>query len=510
MKKQVNQLRSGVYLSYINLLLGSLIPMFYTPVMLKILGEAEHGLYSLANSAIGYLSLLSFGFGGTIIRYIAKYRAEENKAAVQRIFGFFLVLYCALAALVMLGGWIIAENAGSIFKRSLSVPELEKIKILILVMALHTALSFPLSVITSISLAYEQYVFRRSLDIISTVAGPAANLIALYLGYGSVGMAVAGTVLQAFMLIPNVVHCICILNVRPAFERMPGSLVREMVGFSAYIFLGSVVDMLFWATDKVILGMLVGTVVVSVYQIGSTFNNIVMQLSTSISGVLTPKITGMVVKDAPKEVLTELFIRVGRIQFFVVALVVTGFAVFGQSFVLLWVGESYADAYWIAVLTLFPLCIPLIQNTGLSVVIAQNKHKFRSIVYLIIAIINVISTYLVVPYLGGIGAALCSCLSYLLGQGLIMNFYYYKVVGINIPLFWKNIVKMAIFPSLMMVAGLFINNAVSFDNWLTFFAGVIVYTVIYCLGMYCLNMNDYEKDVIREPLKKAVTKLIRK
>lgn len=510
MKKQVNQLRSGVYLSYINLLLGSLIPMFYTPVMLKILGEAEHGLYSLANSAISYLSLLSFGFGGTIIRYIAKYRAEENKAAVQRTFGFFLVLYCALAALVMLGGWIIAENAGSIFKRSLSVPELEKIKILILVMALHTALSFPLSVITSISLAYERYVFRRSLDIISTVAGPAANLIALYLGYGSVGMAVAGTVLQAFMLIPNVVHCICILNVRPAFERMPGSLVREMVGFSAYIFLGSVVDMLFWATDKVILGMLVGTVVVSVYQIGSTFNNIVMQLSTSISGVLTPKITGMVVKDAPKEVLTELFIRVGRIQFFVVALVVTGFAVFGQSFVLLWVGEAYADAYWIAVLTLFPLCIPLIQNTGLSVVIAQNKHKFRSIVYLMIAIANVISTYLVVPYLGGIGAALCSCISYLIGQGLIMNIYYYKVIGIDIPLFWKTILKLAVFPAGMMTVGLLIMRWMSFDNWVSFFAAVAVYSLIYCFGMYFLNMNDYEKNVIREPLKKFGSKLTHK
>lgn len=510
MKKQVNQLRSGVYLSYINLLLGSLIPMFYTPVMLKILGEAEHGLYSLANSAISYLSLLSFGFGGTIIRYIAKYRVEENKAAVQRTFGFFLVLYCALAALVMLGGWIIAENAGSIFKRSLSVPELEKIKILILVMALHTALSFPLSVITSISLAYERYVFRRSLDIISTVAGPAANLIALYLGYGSVGMAVAGTVLQAFMLIPNVVHCICILNVRPAFERMPGSLVREMVGFSAYIFLGSVVDMLFWATDKVILGMLVGTVVVSVYQIGSTFNNIVMQLSTSISGVLTPKITGMVVKDAPKEVLTELFIRVGRIQFFVVALVVTGFAVFGQSFVLLWVGESYADAYWIAVLTLFPLCIPLIQNTGLSVVIAQNKHKFRAIVYLMIAIANVISTYLVVPYLGGIGAALCSCVSYLIGQGLIMNIYYYKVIGIDTPLFWKTIVKLAVFPAGMMAVGLLIMRWMTFDNWVSFFTGVAVYSLIYCFGMYFLNMNDYEKNVIREPLKKLGLKLTHK
>ena len=510
MKNQFNQLRSGVYLSYINLLLGSLIPMFYTPVMLQLLGEAEHGLYSLANSAIGYLSLLSFGFGSTILRYLSKYRAENDKAAVQRTFGFFLVLYSALAALVMLGGWVLAENAASIFNRSLSVQELQKIKILLLVMAFHTALTFPMSVITSVALAYERYVFRRAMDIISTVAGPAVNLIALYMGYASVGMAVAGTALQVIMLIPNVFYCFCVLDIKPSFQRMPGSLIREMVGFSFYVFIGSIVDTLFWATDKVILGMLVGTVAVSVYQIGSTFNNVVMQLSTSISGVLTPKITGMVVKDAPKEALTELFIRVGRIQFLVVGLIVTGFAVFGQPFILLWAGEAYADAYWIAVLTLFPLCIPLIQNTGLSIVVAQNKHKFRSIVYLMIAIANVISTYLVVPYLGGIGAALCSCISYLLGQGLIMNFYYYKVIGIDIPLFWKNILRMAIFPGVMMVVGLFVKNAVSFDNWITFFAGVIVYTAIYCLGMYHLNMNDYEKDVIRGPLKKVVSQIVHK
>ena len=95
------------------------------------------------------------------------------------------------------------------------------------------------------------------------------------------------------------------------------------------------------------------------------------------------------------------------------ALIISGFAVFGQAFIHLWAGDEYADAYWIAVLTMFPLCIPLIQNTGLSIVVAQNKHKFRSLTYLGIAIINAISTYLVVPYLGGIGAALCSCITYL-------------------------------------------------------------------------------------------------
>lgn len=504
MKKQINQLRYGVYLSYINLLLGSLIPMFYTPVMLSLLGSEEHGLYSLAHSVIGYLGLLNFGFGSTIIRYISKYRAEHNEEAIRNTFGFFLTLYSGLAVLVMLGGWMISANVNHIFESSLSIRELEKIRTLLGIMTCQMALSFPISVVYSVLLAHERYVFRRTMDIFSTIAGFAVNLAVLCMGYASVGMAVAAVMLQIVFFVPNLIYCIFDLRMKPTFRKLPAPLIREMVGFSAYVFLGSVVDMLFWATDKVILGMLVGTAAVSVYQIGSTFNNIVMQLSTSISGVLTPKITGMVVKNASKEELTELFIRIGRIQFLIVALIVSGFAVFGKPFIVLWASKAYADAYWIAVLTLFPLCIPLIQNTGLSIVMAQNRHKFRSIVYLVIAIANAVSTYLVAPYLGGIGAALCSCVSYLLGQGLIMNLYYYRKVGIDIPLFWRNILKMSVLPGLMMGGFLVLQCFVPIDNWLVFFTGVAVYTGIYCAGMYVTCMNDYEKDIIRRPLHKII------
>lgn len=108
----------------------------------------------------------------------------------------------------------------------------------------------------------------------------------------------------------------------------------------------------------------------------------------------------MVVKDASKDELTNLFIRVGRLQFIVIALIVSGFTAFGQAFITLWAGKDYHDAYWVAILTMFPLCVPLIQNIGLTIVTAQNKHQFRSIIYMIIAILNVVTTYIAVPYCG--------------------------------------------------------------------------------------------------------------
>lgn len=499
-----NQLQSGVILSYVNLCISFLIPFAYTPLMLGMLGQAEYGLYSLSSSVTSYLSLLSFGFGSTIIRYISKYRAEHSKKAEEDAFGFFLLLYSILGLLVMVGGIVLSANAGGIFARGLTDPEIVKIKILILILAFNTALSFPVSVFSAMAGAHERFFFRRMLDIFSSVAVPIANLIALYLGSASVGMALAATVVQ-FLLAPiSIGYCFRKLKLRPRFSRLPGALIREMLGFSVFVFIGTLVDMLFWATDKVILGMLASTVAVAVYNVGGTFNNMVMGLSTSISGVLVPRITGMVITNTPKEEWSNLFIRVGRLQFLIIALIVSGFSVFGQSFIGLWAGPEYADAFWVAVLTMFPLCIPLIQNTGLSIVIAQNKHQFRSVVYLIIAIANVISTYWIVPYMGIIGAALCSCVSYLLGQGLIMNIYYYKVTGLDIPRFWGNILGMAIVPGIMMVIGLFVLERITLDSWLTFLIGVVAYTGIYALLMYRFAMNDYEKDIIRKPVQKVL------
>ena len=504
-----NQLHSGVYLSYINLAISFVIPFAYTPLMLRMLGQAEYGLYSLSNSVIGYLTLLSFGFGSTIVRYIAKYRAEGNREAEEECFGFFLKLYGILALLVMAGGGILSACAGGIFAKGLTADEIGKMRVLTLIMAFNTALSFPLSVFSSMAIAHERYFFRKIVDLISTAAIPIANLIALYLGFASVGMAVAGTVMQLLLAPISIGYCFRELKIRPRFVRLPGSLIREMLGFSVFVFLGTLVDMLFWATDKVILGMLASTTAVAIYNVGGTFNNIVTQLSTSISGVLVPRITGMVITNTPREQWSNLFIRIGRLQFLIIGLIVSGFSVFGRVFIDLWAGSAYADAFWVAALTMFPLCIPLIQNTGLSIVVAQNKHQFRAVIYLVIAVANVISTYLIVPYMGIIGAALCSCVSYLLGQGIIMNIYYHKVTGLDIPRFWGNILRMAVVPGIMLVVGLFVLKHIVLDGWMSFLMGVVVYTGIYGVLMYCFAMNNYEKDIIRKPLLKLLNRFRR-
>ena len=64
------QIKLGMILSYINLGIGNLIPFFYTPIMLELLGQSEYGLYKIAGSTTSYLSLMAFGIGSAVSRFI--------------------------------------------------------------------------------------------------------------------------------------------------------------------------------------------------------------------------------------------------------------------------------------------------------------------------------------------------------------------------------------------------------------------------------------------------------
>ena len=187
--KKVNELRAGALLSYVNIAITTIIPLLYTPIMLKMLGQSEYGLYSLSNSIISYLSILNFGMGSAVVRYITAARAEENKDKVERTMGLFLKIYGALALLVLIVGGVITIFVDSLFAKGLSVEEINKLRILMIIMSVSTAISFPLSVYSSVLISYEKYIFRRILDITSTVMLPILNLVVLFMGEGSIGMA---------------------------------------------------------------------------------------------------------------------------------------------------------------------------------------------------------------------------------------------------------------------------------------------------------------------------------
>lgn len=258
-------------------------------------------------------------------------------------------------------------------------------------------------------------------------------------------------------------------------------------------------------TDKVLIGAFVGTAAVAIYNVGGTFTAMLQNMAAAISSVFIPRITTMVVKNESVQELSALFIRVGRLQYIIVSLILSGYIAFGRIFIDLWAGKDYSEAYFIALLTMVPLGVPLIQNVGLNIVIAQNKHKFRTIVYALIAVINVVSTYFCIPKYGIIGAAVCTCISYIIGNIVVMNIYYFRVTGLDIPCFWKNIFKMSVVPCILLIVTRYsLNRIYLINNIRQFIMAIGVYTLLFMICSWKISMNNYERDLFKDLSRKVL------
>lgn len=509
--KKLNPLRTGVVLSYINLLIGNLIPFFYTPIMLRILGQEEYGLYTIANSVVSYLSLLNFGIGSSIIRYIAKYRAEGDREGERRLLGLFVTIYSIIGILIIIVGTTLAFNIEIFYGNTLSVEEVNTLRILIILLSISMGVVMPLNVFASLIMAHEEYILSGIVRIASSLLSPILNLAVLFLGWRSIGLVASSSVLSIGVNVIYCIYAISRLKLIPIFKGWSGKLLKEILYYSFFHFLASIVDMLYWNTDKILLGAMVGTVAVAVYNIGAMFHTYTQSIATSISSVLMPRVTKMFVDHADSSAYTELFIRVGRLQYLIVGFIVSAFCVFGQQFILLWSGPGYEESYWVAILVLLPSVVPWIQNLGLQILTAQNMHRFRSVVYLFIALLNVVLTYLWIKTNGIIGAAAASGVAYIIGQGFIMNWYYWKKIGIDIPKFWKVIGKMLCYTIAISVFWFVITHTIfTISNIWRFLAGAVLYTITYLIVAYVFMMNDYEKDFVKKPLLTIRNGIIRK
>ncbi len=504
--KKLNQLKVGALLSYISLGLTNIISIVYTPIMLRLLGQSEYGLYNLSNSVIGYLGVLDFGLGNAIVRYTAKYRAEEDKDGESNLNGLFIIVYSIIAILVMMCGGILCLNISNLFSKTLSIEEISRMKILMTLMIFNLAISLPGGIFGAIITAYERFIFPKILGIIRAIINPLIMIPLLFMGYKSIGMTIITTAINLIYIFVNMYYCFKILKIKIRFKNLDFSILNEVMGYSFFVFLGMIVDKIYWSTDQFILGAIKGTTIVAIYAVGSTFNTYYMNFSTAISGVFLPKVTKMVTKNATDKELSDLFIKVGRIQFIIMSFILSGFLLVGENFINIWAGKGYEDAYLIALVVMVPLTIPLIQNMGITILQAKNMQKFRSNVYIGIAILNVMLSIPLGKLLGGLGCALATSFAMILGNIIIINIYYYKKIHINIPLFWKNISKM----SIPVVISLFLSELVKGVIDGTGFLSIIligsIFTLIFIPLMWCMGMNNYEKGLFISPIKKILKK----
>lgn len=494
----VNQLKAGVVLNYVVIILNTVVGLLYTPYMLRMMGQSEYGLYSLVASVIAYLTVLDLGFGNAIVRYTAKFRAEKKTEEQYEMFGMFFLLYLVIGIIAFGIGLGLYFNVGTLFGNTMTAVELDRARIMMLLLVANLAFTFPMSIWGSIIQAYEDFVFQKSLNIFRIILNTAVMICLLHFGYKAVAMVVVQTIFNVLTLVLNFIYCRRKLNIHIyfRFKHFHWGFLKEVAIYSFWIFLNAIMDRVYWSTGQFVLGAMVGTAAVAVFAIAIQLEGMYMQFSTAISSVFLPKVTAMVATNRSRKEISDLFIRTGRIQYIVLAYILSGFIIFGRQFIELWAGAGYSDAYIISLLFFIPLTVPLIQNLGITILQARNEMKFRSVLYIIIALVSLAMQIVLTRFFGGIGCAMGVSGALVVGQILIMNVYYRRRQDLDIKTFWKEISKMSIIPIVLIFSSmLVIRHFFALDSWGKLILGIAAFSLVYIPLFFRFSMTDDERNL---------------
>lgn len=502
----MNQRKAGVVLSYLSMGIQSIIGLIYVPVLLMFLSKEEYGLYQLVGSIIAYLMIMDFGLASTTVRYFSRFTARGNEQAKENLLAMTMHLYLGISFMVVVIGITGLHFLLPFYSGTLSAYEIILAKQIFWVMLLNVAIVIPGNIFSAIIQANEKFVFLRTVNIINIVLQPILVFVVLHFKASLLALVIVQTLCNIGVIAANAYYSLGKLNTSIKFHYWDKPLVKEIFFFSFFIFLNALMDQVYWKTGQLILGAVAGTLIVAVYSIAMQLDMIFMSFSSNISSVFLPHLSVLSAKSEDMTEINKIFVKIGRLQFYIVMLMFFGFWLYGKEFIGFWVGSGFEEAYFCALVLMGALIIPLIQNTGISILVAKNKHAFRATIYVIIAIINVIIAIPISKHYGMRGCALTTAACLFLGQGFIINVYYSKI-GIKVLTFFKNILYLL--PSMIFVflTAFIIKQYIPNGNLMYLIAQIVLFTLLFFTVVWCFSFNSYEKNLVLESMKKIYNKI---
>lgn len=497
----MNERMRGAALSYVYMLIHIIVSFINVPLMLHFMGDSEYGLYQIVGSLMAYINVFETSISSGVLRFYCKAKADNDKSAMENTLALARLIYRYMSLIIAIFGIFLTYIFTLFYSKSFTETELFESKWLLMILIANLLVTMSNAVYLSAITAYERYTFLRLLMIFSQILQPILCYICLRFAPYAITIGLIMLVLNIVVALMRVVYFKKFLPTQIMLHKKDKAFAKKIIVFSSGILLASIADQIFWKTDQIILGRLFNTTVAAVYSVGAQIYYNYMNLGLQISTVFFPKISLLASKENGLSLISDLFIKIGRLTYDLLFLILVGFVLWGKVFLKLWVGDNYDDAYYVAIIVMIPFTIDLIQHSGLTILQVLDKYDFRAKLYFIAACLNIVSTVILANIWAGKGAALSTGLTMFFTSGLILNIYY-KNIGLDIKRFWKEIFVISVKLLPCLGVGCAIRIAMPIDNILMFGIQILIFVVIYLIWIYIVCFNEYEKNLIKKIVKK--------
>lgn len=487
----------GIAISYIYTILNTVIGLFISAYIIRMMGQTEYGVYQTMTSFATYLTLFQFGTGSIMTRNISLCRKDGSETQLYKkntsTIWTVAVIQAVIIAIISIVFYLMIDV---IYQKSLTIGQIQYGKRLFLIVALKMILTFFIQVLNGIILGCEHYSMSTIVQLVFLLVRTGLVVALLLFKPFAIYLVILDAVLEIIMFIFTYCYCRKNLAASFSFKYFNKKIFMNALPLAMALFLQTIINMANGNVDKFVIGILMSPEAVSVYSIGMFIYTTFSSLTTIPISMYMPKVAADMREGKQGAELTKSLIQPCRLIFLIGGLVLFGFIVIGRQFISIIYGSDYIEAWAIAVVIMIPMLINMSNGVLVNVLDIMNKRLSRSFFLLITTIGNIILTIWWIQTWGMLGAAVATGICTLIGQDLLLNIYYNKVIKIRILYLFKETFR-GILPSLVLatVLGFLSINWIT-NKYIQFIMGGIVFVLVMAISMIVFGANSYEKQKI--------------
>ena len=274
--------------NWVSLAVHVAVGLVLTPIIIRHVGKAGYGIWTVVYSFVGYYGLLNLGVRSAIMRYVARQAARGEKQALGETVGTASAMFLVTGVLVV----VLSLSLAGPLSRFFSIEEQyrETFRIVVWVLGVSTAFDFLSSVVASVLAAYERYVVINVVNSLTFLGRAGVIVVALNLGggipvlaYATLGMAVATLIAK---------YTVCrmrITEVSFSFRAARWGMFKTLVGYGAATIIMTAVNLMRTKLDSIVIARWLDMEAVAVYGVAALIIQYLMSAINSGIGVMTPR-----------------------------------------------------------------------------------------------------------------------------------------------------------------------------------------------------------------------------
>ena len=489
-KLKFNQLKMGAIISYFTMAFNIVAGLIYTPWMVSKIGQANYGLYTLANSLIA-IFMLDFGLSSAVSRFVSKYRAEGRTQDISDIMGIIYKLYIIIDIVIFAVLVVVYCFVGHIYKE-LTPDELEVFRILYIIVAGYHIITFPFMPLTGMLNAYEKFIQLKLCGLLNQVLTILSVVVVLFFTNDVTVVILAMVCSHTVIFATRFVMVKMYIPVKVNFKASGSGLYKTLFSFTLWTTVINVMQRFTHSFAPSVLGMTSGSIEIALYAPAVTLEGYFYTLSMAINGLFLPKISRYIAEKKEENIL-KLMIKVGRYQSMVLGLVFIGFVCVGKEFMTLWMGPDYTKTYYLAMIILLPTLISATQQIAKTTVIAKKLIKYQAMCMSVSGVFGLAISYILSLKIGALGVCIGTAVTSLINI-TYMNTVYKRKAGINVFEFYKKC-YLRLIPcyALTAVLGLTIAHYIQLTGWIGLAVKALLITLVFAVIMLLFYITKEEK-----------------